>query len=107
MICVVNIEELSGKIKPSVIKRYLEENGWKLFETKRSDISIYQYFQNDQFEQVTIPNERTLFDYSMAMYDAVRTIAAVEKKPVEQILPTLLSPSRDILVLPMPGRGQC
>ena len=106
MIHVVNPEKLSGKISPFVIKRHLEENGWKPFETKRDDISVYQYFEDNRFEQVTIPNDRELFDFSLAMYHAVRTIAYVEGKPIEQILQTLLNPSCDILVFPIPGYGQ-
>ena len=97
MIYSVNYEELSGRISPFVIKRYLKENGWVPFKTKRDDISVYQYIKDGQFEQVTIPNDRTLFDYSMALYQAVRAVADFEGRPVEQMLLTLLNPHSDII----------
>lgn len=97
MIYSVNYEELSGRINPFVIKRYLKGNGWIPFKIKRDDISVFQYTKDGQFEQVTIPNDRTLFDYSVALYQAVRTIADVEGRPIEQMLLTLLNPHSDII----------
>ena len=97
MIYSVNYEELSGRINPFVIKRYLKGNGWVPFKTKRNDISIFQYIKDGQFEQVTIPNDRALFDYSMALYQAVRIVADVEGRPIEQMLLTLLNPHSDIV----------
>lgn len=97
MIYSVNYEELSGRINPFVIKRYLKGNGWAPFKTKRDDISVFQYIREDQFEQVTIPNDRTLFDYSTALYQAVRAVADVEGMPIEQMLLTLLNPHSDII----------
>lgn len=93
----VNYEELSEQIDPFVFERYLKRNGWIPFEIKRDDIAIYQYIKDDQFEQVTIPNDRTLFDYSMALYQAVRTVANVEGRPIEEMLLTLLSSHSDIV----------
>ena len=97
MIYSVNYEELSGRINPFVIKRYLKGNGWVPFKTRRDDISVFQYIKDGQFEQVTIPNDRTLFDYSMALYQAVRIVADVEGRPIEQMLLTLLNPHSDIV----------
>ena len=64
MIYSVNYEELAGQINPFVMKRYLKGNGWVLFKTKRDDISVFQYINDGQFEQVTIPNDQTMFDHS-------------------------------------------
>lgn len=98
MIYLVNYEELAGRIDPNVIKRHLKENGWSPFKTKRNDISVFQYVTDTRFEQVTIPNDRTLFDYSFAMYQAVMAIADIEGKPIEQTLLTLLDPHIDAIV---------
>lgn len=97
MIYSVNYEELSGQINPFVIKRYLKGNGWLPFIVKRDDISVFQHIKDNRLEQVTIPNDRTLFDYSMALYQAVRTIADVEGRPIEQMLLMLLNPHSDIV----------
>lgn len=93
MVCFVNREELSGMIDPVAVERYLKEQGWTQFKTKRDDIAIFQYAKDDQFEQVTIPLDRTLSDYSMAMYDMVKTIANFEKKPIEQVLFAFMGPN--------------
>lgn len=105
MIYSVNYEELSGRINPFVIKRYLKAKGWIPFKTNRDDISIFQYIKDGQFEQVTIPNDRTLFDYSMALYQAVKAVADVEGKPIEQMLLTLLNPHSDIIKIRIDNPG--
>lgn len=93
MICFVNCEELSGTVNPLVVEKHLIEHGWTQFKTKRNDISILQYTKGDRFEQVTIPKDRALFDYSWALYDAVKTIADFEGKPIEQVLLAFLNPN--------------
>lgn len=105
MIYSVNYEELAGRVNPFVIKRYLKGNGWVSFKTKRDDISIFQYIEADRFEQVTIPNDRMLFDYSMALYQAIRTVADVEERPIEQMLLTLLNPHSDIVKIRIDDPG--
>lgn len=105
MIYSVNYEELAGRVNPFVIKRYLKGNGWVPFKTKRDDISIFQYTESDRFEQVTIPNDRMLFDYSMALYQAIRAVADVEGRPVEQMLLTLLNPHSDIIKIRIDDPG--
>lgn len=99
MLYSINPEALSGKIDHSVIQRYLQENGWKPFETKRNDISVFQYFEDNRFEQVVIPKDKEISDYAIAMYRAVETIADVEKKPIEEILLKLLEPNSYTLIL--------
>lgn len=95
----INPETLAGEIGYSAIQRYLQENGWKPFKTKRSDISIFQYFEDNQFEQVVIPKDKEISDYAISMYRAVQTIADVEKKPIEEILLKLLEPNSYTLIL--------
>lgn len=102
MICFVNCEELSGAVNPFVIEKYLVEHGWTQFKTKRNDISIFQYTKGDRFEQVTIPLDQTLIDYSWALYDTVKTIANVEGRTIEQVLLTFFAPN-----FCMGERGPC
>ena len=97
MIYSVNYKELSGRINPIVFKRYLKETGWKPAPTQRDDISVFKYNKDGLFEQVTIPNVRTLTDYSLSLYLAVRDVANLEGKPIEQVLLTLLNPCSDII----------
>ena len=95
MMYSVDYEKLSGEIDPAFFQQYLQENGWTPFKTKREDVSVFQYIQNDQFEQVDIPCDRALCDYSMELYQAVRVVANVEGKTVDQMLRTLLGLNRE------------
>ena len=97
MIYSINFLDMTEKINPLAVARYLSETNWKQFSSKRNDIKIYQYITGNIFEQVTIPLDRTLRDYNLAMYSAVEKIAFIENKSVEQIMLYLLNPNTDIL----------
>lgn len=72
------------------VKRHLTETGWTQFKTKRKDISIFQYTKSGRFEQVTVPNDRSLSDYCTALCQAIETIADFEDVPTEQLLQKLM-----------------
>lgn len=74
------------EVNPLVICDYLSENGWNIFEQKRQDIKIYQCNKNDTFEQVTIPLDKSLRDYKVAIFTALKTIADVENKSIAQLI---------------------
>ena len=97
MIYSVNFVDMTLKLNPLAVTKYLSETNWELYPIKRSDIKIFQYKKEDLFEQVTIPLDKKLRDYKNAMYDAVCKIAYVEKKSVEQLMLYLLNPNTDIL----------
>ncbi len=97
MIYSVNLMDLTEKISPLAFAKYLKDMGWKLFQSKKQYIKIYQYEKNDDFFQVVIPAEKKLCDYKEAMYRAVATVAEAENKSVEQVLLYLLNPNTDIL----------
>lgn len=96
MIFNTNLEALASKIPPIVIIQHLESTGWKFFETKRKDIAVYQYTTDAVFEQVTVPLDKHLSDFSYAMYSAAKSIAGIEGKPVEQVILELLNPNADV-----------
>ena len=97
MIYSVNFVDMTLKLNPLAVTKYLSETNWELYPIKRNDIKIFQYKKEDLFEQVTIPLDKKLRDYKNAMYDAVCKIAYVEKKSVEQLMLYLLNPNTDIL----------
>lgn len=97
MIYSVNFVDMTLKLNPLAVTKYLTETNWELYPIKRNDIKIFQYKKEDLFEQVTIPLDKKLRDYKNAMYDAVCKIAYVEKKSVEQLMLYLLNPNTDIL----------
>lgn len=97
MIYTVNFVDMTLKLNPLAVMKYLTETNWQLYPIKRKDIKIFQYKKEDFFEQVTIPLDKMLRDYKNAMYDAICKIAHVEKKSVEQLMLYLLNPNTDIL----------
>ena len=71
----------AGKIKPQVLISYILMNKWVEISIKRNDIKIFQYkYENDYFEQIIIPMNNELYDFNLAMYEAIKTLAEVEKK---------------------------
>lgn len=96
MILNTNLEALAAKIPTSNMIQHLEATGWKSFKVKRKDIAVYQYTTDSVFEQVTIPLDEQLSDFSYAMYTAVKSIAAIESKPVEQFILEALVPNSNV-----------
>lgn len=97
MIYSVNFVDMTLKLNPLAVTRYLTETNWELYPIKRNDIKIFQYKKENLFEQITIPLDKMLRDYKNAMYDAICKVASVEKKSVEQLMLYLLNPNTDIL----------
>ncbi len=96
MIYSVNYMDMTKKINPFQVVKYLTNTGWKLVPFKRSGIKIFQY-NGDAFYQVSVPLQKDFRDYKSAMYDVVENIAAVENKSIEQVMLFLLNPNSDII----------
>lgn len=97
MIYSVNFLEMTEKINPLALSRYLAQTGWTLFPFKRTDVQIYQYTREKSFWQAMVPLDRTLHDYKQTMLQTVNTVAEVENKPIEQVMLFLLNPNTDII----------
>ena len=93
----VDLFELTEKIDPLAFTKYLKNTGWDLFPRKNEKLKVYQYENGDDFYQVVIPIDKGASDYRDAMYRAVKTVAEVEGKPIEQAMLYLLNPNTDIL----------
>jgi len=105
MIYSVNFIDMTEKLNPLAVSKYLDEMGWIQFPYKRTDIKIYQFEKDNVFEQITVPLEKNLRDYKKAMYDVVEKIAIVEGKSVEQVMLYLLNPNTDILKIRLDKGG--
>jgi predicted RNA binding protein YcfA (HicA-like mRNA interferase family) len=79
MIYSVNFMDMAAKINSLSFIKYLKETGWKQFKTKKTTVKVFQYEKEDIFEQVTIPIDKSLRDYNLAMYEAIKTISSIEK----------------------------
>ena len=97
MIYSINFVDMTLKLNPLAVAKYLIDTQWKEYLVKRNDIKIFQYEKDDTFEQVTVPLEKNLRDYKQIMYETICKIAYIEKKSVEQQMLYLLNPNTDIL----------
>lgn len=97
MIYSVDFMDVAEKIKPFALIRYLTNTGWFSFPTKKTYVKIFQWNDGKEFYQVTIPIDKTLGDYKLAMYKAVETVSRKEKRSMEQVTLHLLNPNADIL----------
>lgn len=105
MIYSVNFLELTEKINPLAFVKYLKDTGWAQFKTKKEYIKVFQLERENNFYQVTIPMDKILRDYQEAMYKAIKTVAEVESKSIEQLMLYLLNPNTDILKIRLDKKG--
>lgn len=97
MIYSINYCDMAEQINPLTFARYLRETGWVEIKRKNTSIQLFQLEKENDFFQITIPTDRALSDYKLAMNHAVETLAIAEGKPMEKILLYLLNPCSDIL----------
>lgn len=98
MIYSVNLLDLTEKVNPLLFAKYLRETGWNNIPRKNNNLRVYQIIAKEgELFQVTIPMDKTLLDYKMAMYEAVESVAFVEGRSTEQVMLFLLNPNTDIL----------
>lgn len=97
MIYSVNFMDLTEKINPHAVVRYLKDTGWMQYKTKKEYIKIFQKItEKEEFYQVIIPIDKTLADYKKAMFDAIEQIAFLEGQSTEQLMLYLLNPNTDM-----------
>lgn len=97
MIYSVNFKRLANQVEPLSFVKFLKDNGWTQFMTKKEYLKIFQKKIGDEAYQVNIPLDPYLADYNRAMYNAVETVAIAEKQDIEKVLLWLLNPDADIL----------
>lgn len=98
MIYSVNFMDLTEKINPHAVVKYLKDTGWIQYKTKKEYIKIFQKITDkDEFYQVIIPIDKELADYKQAMFEAIEQIAFLEGQSTEQLMLYLLNPNTDIL----------
>jgi len=97
MIYSVNFVDMAEKINYFAFCKYLQNTGWRTIVTKRTSTKIFQIQCNSNLYQITIPIDKSLVDFKIAMYNAVETLALVENKSIEQVMLYLLNPNTDII----------
>lgn len=80
-----HLMHLAEQIDPFIFCHYLQDNNWKVFERKRTDIRIYQMDTKTDFYQIIIPLDKKLSE----------TAASAENLPLEELIHLLLSKNCD------------
>lgn len=98
MIYSVDLDEMAGRISHIDLCKYVSDLGWKKYTgVIRDGVAYYQKTLNDSFYQITIPCDRSFYDYSSSMRKVVSTLSFTESKSEEQVILELLNPMSDIL----------
>ena len=105
MLYSADFKDMSGKVKPVEMAKYLHDLGWSTIPTKREHVNIFQLSSGNDFYQINLPTDKSLSDYNIAMYRAIETLAASSKKSIEQVLLELLNPLSDILRFRISGNA--
>ena len=95
-------------IKPQQVRGYAIAKGWQRVPNVNGDIALFNY-PGAQWDQLIVPMDESIDDYSNRLRDVVEILAQFESRPVTQILNDLLTPESDILryrvASPATGRG--
>lgn len=81
-----NQTEILDKIEPDTVIDYLEDNDWQIIPRKNPGIKMYTKTINEKPQFITIPTDRTFTDYYAALFDAMKIIAEIENKFINEIL---------------------
>lgn len=88
--------ELTRQVTPRALKGYATALNWRLVEGVNGDVAVY-HRPDSRAHQVIVPVDTTLVDYDEAVAEAVRKLAAYERRPATEVLGHLLLPPSDVL----------
>ena len=73
------MEERLHHINVDNLINYVVEHNWKEFKTKKDGICIFQYEEEDNFYEITIPLDTGFSDYYDTLYRSIYTICKKDK----------------------------
>jgi hypothetical protein len=88
--------DLTRQVTPRALKGYAAALNWRLVEGINGDVAVY-HRPDSPAHQVIVPVDTTLADYDEAVAEAVRKLAAYERRPANEVLEHLLLPPADVL----------
>jgi hypothetical protein len=87
------------------VQLYLASHGWKRDDASSTSLGSVFHFPALPDAEALLPNRRDLADYVDRMADIVEMLAAVEERPVWQVLSDLSGPPADVLRLQVIAPG--
>jgi hypothetical protein len=91
--------EIARLVTPRALTGYVQGLGWQPVPNgKRPEIAVF-HRPDSRLHQLIVPTDTTLDDFGESVIEAVRTLAAFEKRPATEILSHLLLPPADLIRL--------
>jgi hypothetical protein len=78
-------KEILDLIKPQQVCDYAIANGWQIVPNVNGCISLFNH-PKGQYDQLIVPMDDSMDDYSRRIRDLVEILADFESRPVLQIL---------------------
>lgn len=88
--------DLTSRLTPRALAKYASALGWTHVEGINGDLAVY-HRPDSRLHQVLIPLDDGLGDYAEMTAEAVRKLAAYEKRPARDVLDHLLLPPADVM----------
>jgi hypothetical protein len=89
-------EHLVARIKPAEARAYAAASGWVRVPTANGKVAVFNRPGSD-LDQLLIPLDPDLADYSKRMAEVVEGLAEHQKRPAPEVLNDLLLPPSDVL----------
>jgi hypothetical protein len=89
-------EELSA-LRTEDVQLYLSSRGWQAEPAAPSGKATIFRFPNQPDAEVLLPRTRDCADYALRMGDVAQMIAAVEQRPIREVLVDLSGPPADVI----------
>jgi hypothetical protein len=89
-------EPLVARIKPADARAYATASGWVRVPTVNGKVAVFNHPGSD-LDQLLIPLDPDLSDYSKRMAEVVESLAEHQKRPAPEVLNDLLIPASDVL----------
>lgn len=91
-----SILDVLKAVKPQQVRAYALAKGWNRVAGVNGEIALFNH-PKGQFDQLIVPMDHTLDDYSKRLRDVVQNLSEFESRPAAEVIGDLLAPDSDIL----------
>ena len=91
-----SILDVLDAVKPQQVRAYALAKGWTRVAGVNGEIALFNH-PNGEFDQLIVPMDHTLDDYSKRLRDVVQNLSEFECRPAAEVIGDLLAPDSDIL----------
>jgi len=91
-------------IRPISVRVYVKARRWKRIANKRENVAVFQTPKQGRYEQLIIPVDKEIDDFSERIIDVVLRIAEFEGRTPTSVINDLLAPNSDTIRFAIEGR---